>query len=355
MLYNITIPNFIYFTVLYNVSMSLSITSYLTSLKVNGASDDTIRYYTSILNEAGEFKPLEVWSRDDADAFFLSLGGKNKKSSIEVKKLVLKNYFTWAKKLDITEHIKVKMPRNDLKREEILTVEDVNKMIEAIESHFYKALVAFLFESGCRISEALSVKVQDVQETDKGMIVTIPTKAGSNCRSCSCIYSAQYIRNHLSYSMPAKDEALFNIGKNQAWAMIKKIGEAAKINKPVSPNRFRHASAADMLWRGYNEDSIRKKHGLSPTSTVPARYKHIIDIPVKPPGDIKPAQRLEIADASLQMAKLSEENVELKEKVQMLEALMQEVCDRIDITANKAGKMKKNGNSKNFNRNLYKL
>ncbi len=315
--------------------MSMNMQTYLNELKVNGIRDTTIEYYTSVLKDAAAFKPLPDWNRDDVNAYFLSLNGKNKQSSIELKKLVIKKFLTWAGRKDAVEHLKGRMPKNNLRRDDLLTVEEIDKMIEAAESPLWKAIIAFLFESGARINEVVSVKVKDTQEIDKGLIVNIPaTKTDGGYRKTLLIYSATYIRNHINYSGLGKDDLLFGVGDEWVRVMLNRLAKKAGITKPVSPHKFRHASAAYACLKGYNEDIIRKKYGWTPSSNVPARYKHLIDedvidatlekegIDVLKPGiikNIKQPESLKIADASMQLSKIMAENEDLKERISQLE------------------------------------
>ncbi len=308
----------------------MKVTSYLNELKINGVSGSTIEYYTSVLKDAATFKALPGWSRDDVNAYFIALREKNKPSSIELKKGVVKKFLIWSGRKDTVEHLKAKMPRNNLRREELLTVDDIDKLIEVADSPLWKGLIAFLFETGCRIGEAVRMKVSDVQETDKGLIASITTtKTDAGIRRTLLIYSATYIRNHLNYSGLDKSDSLFGVGDEWVRLMLKRFAKKAGIDKPMSPHKFRHASVTYAALKGYNEDIIRKKYGWSANSTVPSRYLHLIDEDVidaelakegngftpRTIQNIKQAESLKIADASMQLSKLSEENQELKERM----------------------------------------
>jgi integrase/recombinase XerD len=309
-------------------SDSMNVSSYLNELKINGISKPTLEYYTSVLKDANSFKKLPNWNRDDVNSYFLSLNGKNKQSSIELKKIVIKKFVTWAGKNESVAHLKVKIQKNNLKREDLLTVEDIDKLIETTDSPLWKAIIAFLFESGCRIGEAVSIKVKDTQETDKGLIVNIPTtKTEAGYRRTLLVYSATYIRNHINYSALSKDDLLFGVGDEWVRIMLSRLAKKAGITKPVNPHKFRHSSATYACLKGYNEEIIRKKYGWSANSTVPSRYFHLIDEDVidatlekeglditksRTFTNIKQAESLKIADASMQLSKLSEENEELK-------------------------------------------
>lgn len=159
-----------------------------------------------------------------------------------------------------------------------------------------------------------------------------------------CCLSAGYIRNHLTYS--GLTDRVFDLTDVAVWIMLKKIAEKAGIEKPVSAHKFRHSQATDMVLRGYNDSIIRKKLGWSQDSKVVSRYTHLCDndvidatlamagteIPKKPIETMKQAESLKIANASMQLSKLSEDNkaltaeiLEMKEQRKSFEADMEDM------------------------------
>lgn len=310
---------------------------YLTNLKVNGKSKNTIRQYTFLLKNLNDWKPLEEWNKSTINEYILKLDKEEySKATIETRKTILKALFTWAKRPDVVEDIKIKAIKNILRREDILTIEDVNKLIETTDSHMYKALIAFLFESGARINEVLAITKKDITETDQGMVIRVPqTKTGNDRRTVLCIFSSQYIRNHISYT--GLTDRVFPIVDVSVWEMLKKIGEKSGIEKPISAHKFRHAQATYMVIRGYSDSIIRKKLGWSQDSKVISRYQHLTDsdvidatlekaganIPKQPVANMKQAESLKIADASLQLSKLNEENNEIKAGYEELKKQME--------------------------------
>jgi integrase len=279
------------------------------------------------LTPMSEFKPLDEWANGDAIKYILKLQKTSKPSTVEAAKIIMKVYFKWLQKPEVVANIKIRNIKNNLKREDILTIEDINKLIETTDSHRYKALIALLFESGARIGEIVKIVADDIQETDRGLVISIPQfKTGNDYRRVLCIFSAQYIRNYKSYCALNKNDILFDISEPAAWRALKKIGEKSGIGKPVTPHKFRHAQATDMVLRGYQESVIRKKLGWTADSRMIARYQHIADddvinataemagsdIPKQPITNLKEAEALKIADASLQLSKLNEENAELR-------------------------------------------
>lgn len=313
------------------------IENYLNSKKVNGATEATLKNYTSLFRHFNRFKPIEAWTKKDVDGYILKLKDeKYSRATIEGRKTILKDFFKWAGKPEMVSHLDIKKVDTRLNKNDILDTSDVNKMIEATASPMYKSLIALLFESGARINEILKVRVKDCIETDKGMIVSVhQTKTGNDFRRILCVFSGQYIRNHITYSAKSKDDLLFDLTTVSVWEMLQKISKKAGIEKPVSCHKFRHAEATMMVQQGYNEAIIRKKLGWSPTSAMIARYQHLNDddvinataeksgtgtiIPKKPIENIQQAEAIKIADASFQLSKLSEENSELKKRLDDME------------------------------------
>lgn len=303
------------------------IEKYLKEQKANGLKPNTLQQNQIYLSKANDWKPINQWTKDDATAYILKLGEEYKRSSIEIQKAMIKKYFKWLGKPEVVAHLKTKMPKGCLKPDDILTPDDITLLIENTPSTLYKALIAFLFESGARINEALAVRVKDIKETDKGMIISVRTfKTGEDYRPSIYPFSAQYIRNHITYNALNPEDKLFNISDVTAWEMLKKIGKKAGITKPISPHKFRHAQATDMVLRGYHPSIINKKLGWTDDSRMFARYTHLSNDDVinatlenggkpierKPITNIKQAERISIAEASMQFSKLTEENASLQ-------------------------------------------
>ncbi len=325
------------------------IEAFINALRVNSIAEKTIQYYTYILIDIDRFKILDkTWTKADVDKYVLSLKEKNKPSSVEIKKMILKKFFQWSGKEDIINHLKIKRIKNSLKREDILDTNDVSKMIDATESPMYKALIAFLFESGARINEALNIKLNDIQETDQGMIINIPTKkTGDDYRRGIYPVSSGYIRNHIMYANITGKNRIFPITSGHANKMLQLIGKNAGIEKPVTCHKFRHAQATDMVVRGYQESIIRKKLGWTDSSRMIATYTHLVDddvinatleksgqeIKPKPIANVKTAEPMNIVDIGGIVSRLVEKNAQLEEQIEALRDIInQKDEDRKDRT-----------------------
>ncbi|NJD52980.1 MAG: site-specific integrase [Candidatus Methanoperedens sp.] len=331
--------------------MILMISKFLQEEEVNYIKPNTIQTHRSILNRAEKYKSLSEWDKNIFNQYIIDLQKRSKRGTVEITKSILRKYFVWLGKSEMVAHIRVKMPKSNLKRDDILSVEDVNKLIETIDSPMYKALISFLFESGGRINEVLAVKVEDIEETDRGMIISVPsTKTGEDHRRSLYTFSASYIRNHLTYAVLKKEDRLFPVKRAAVAEMLHAIEGSAKTGKHVNPHAFRHARATDLVLRGCQESIIRKHLGWVGDSKMIATYQHIVDEDVinameamdavnpgetpviirKPVGKIKKAEPISVADAALQLGKIAEDNRNIMEALKENEDFSHQVSEQND-------------------------
>lgn len=323
--------------------------NYIQELKAQKHSEGSVKNEFWVLNTLDQFKPLEHINKNDLMRFFENLNKPD--NSLLLFQSIVKKYFKAIGKPDISDWIKKKRPRETLRSEDILTTDDINKMIEATDNHYWKAMIAFLYETGCRISEAMSLKFKDFQDTDQGMIVNIlTTKTAAGYRKLILPFSSQYIRNLKLYAESSGTDIVFKLQLCQTNKILRRIAKKAGIDKPISCHKFRHGQATDLVRRGYNEAIIRKKLGWSATSLMIARYQHLNDedvinatldntgklpITAAPRTEIKEAERISLVDAAMQFSKLSEENENLKMRMSQRDA-------RLDALENAFSILQKN-------------
>jgi len=312
--------------------------------KVNGLKENTLINIESKFKQASEWKPINNWKREDVKKYLSYMIDQGyKKSYIEMTKSLLKRYFIYAGKEKFVKDLKVKFPKIGLKASDILTPEDVNKMIISATLPRDKALIAALFESGARISELIAIRVKDLQETPQGMKVLIPgTKTGEEYRPCLLINSAQYIRNHVIYPPLKVDDKVFDFTSVTAQRIVKDAAKKAEITKPVSPHKLRHSQATYMTRKGYQESIIRAKMGWTGESKMVARYTHldgqdVLNATLEKEGHkehitntelikpITPGVPISIADPSMEFARINNENIELKSRLENVEKMISSI------------------------------
>lgn len=333
------------------------IEQYFRDITLKGFSQKTIaskRYRLYALNRLLS-KPLQEWKKEEIDNHLFNMHGRLKPTTIENTKTDIIAFFKHINQAYKVEHLTIIVHECPLKKEDILTVDDINLLIKSTNSPLYQAIIVFLFESGARISEVLEMRVSDITETPQGMVAYVhQTKYGKDLRPVLCIRSAKYIRRLIAYMDLPKTSYLFPSPKlggtgrvayeandkehlhyNAIDKNLKKIAKRAGITKPVHCHVFRHACTDYMLTLGYNEATIKKELGWKPASRAIDRYTHMNhqDVfnarlakegnggiqPQQPIATINDPEELEVANNEAIIKKLVADN---KEKGDLLKGLM---------------------------------
>jgi len=219
--------------------------------------------------------------------------GKETNTTYDHKK-ILKIFFRWIKLgsrsfRDVgnppeLKHVKQKQVAEKIVREELITETDIKNMLQACNNLRDKALLHVHYEAGTRPGELLSLQIKHVKQDQYGMIIAVDGKTGA--RPIRLIESVPSLSKWLS-DHPFKDNpesplwtnfSKNTYGKRMTHATATKIlyraCRKAGINKHVNLKLFRHSEATRTA-TFMTEATLRKRHGWSPTSKMPAKYAHI--------------------------------------------------------------------------------
>lgn len=243
-------------------------------------------------------KNIARWANKDLDKTdkkdMVRIVGKLEKShySYTVKfgtKISIKKFYKW---LNGGEEYpdKVKWIRSAKKQkkklpEELLSREDVEKMINAAEHIRDKALISVLYESGFRVGELLSLLIKSIEFDEYGAkIIVRDGKTGMRKIRLvsSAPYLATWIENHPLRDNP-ESPLWIGVGtrnKNKricyenARALIHTIAKKANIKKRVYPHLFRH-STATKLANHLTEAQMNQYFGWVQGSKMASIYVHL--------------------------------------------------------------------------------
>lgn len=157
-------------------------------------------------------------------------------------------------------------------------------MIRAASNPRDRAIIALLYDSGCRIGEIGNLKIKHVVFDQYGGVLHVDGKTGN--RRVRIIFSCPYLASWLEHH-PFKDNPesymWINIGHRQrelqmqyqAFAMmIKRLAKKAGIKKNIHAHLFRHSRSTELaqhLTQAQMESHLGWIHG----STMPATYIHL--------------------------------------------------------------------------------
>jgi integrase/recombinase XerD len=174
-----------------------------------------------------------------------------------------------------------------LQRHDLLTADDVEKLLRAAESPRDRALIATLWESGSRISETGNLQVKHVGHHEFGYTLDLSGKTGH--RNILVVSAAPYLAQWLSIHPRANDpdSPLWLCGdhtkpRHVAYAglraILKRTLHHAGITKRLYPHLFRHSRPTYLLAMGImNEQQAKAYFGWTPDSNMLATYCHLID------------------------------------------------------------------------------
>lgn len=170
--------------------------------------------------------------------------------------------------------------------EDLLTEEEVNKMVGVCENIRDKTFISLLYESGARIGEILNLRIKHIVFAEwGGAYLMLNGKTGM--RRVTVISSVPLLSTYLDMH-PSKDkpEHFFFlvkgggiIGYRQmtyagARKMIKEVAVRAGIKKRIHPHLFRHSSATRAA-KFLTESQMKEYYGWTGGSDMPCVYVHL--------------------------------------------------------------------------------
>lgn len=205
-------------------------------------------------------------------------------------KIVLKMFYKWllGKDEEFPKVIKWLKPRlkNEKHKlpEELLSVEDIQKLANATTTPRDKAFILALYESGCRVGELLYLKLKNVQFDQYGGILRVSGKTGD--RRVRIIASVQvlsiWLQEHPDKDKPDAPLWPARLGRYQPvpcsypsiLVMLHRAKKIAGIKKRVHPHLFRH-SRATALANKLTENQMKEYFGWTQGSDMAATYVHL--------------------------------------------------------------------------------
>lgn len=121
--------------------------------------EDIVRLVAEI-----EQKPFSAWTKRDY-------------------KIILKKFYQWLYNCEegypaVVKWIKANNSQNSLKKSDLLTPDEIKKLVEAAVTLRDKALILVLAESGRRIGEVLTLRINDIEFDNIGARLLVDGKTG---------------------------------------------------------------------------------------------------------------------------------------------------------------------------------
>jgi len=267
---------------------------------LRGLSIRTVESYTSNARVFLEYcdRPSEQLNEYDIRKFLLYLINEKKVMPGTVNAYSAAIRFLFAVTFNRTLNY-LQIPRQKKRRTlpEVLTREEVSSIIESCKNIKHKAMLAVIYSSGLRISEAAALKTTHIDS--KNMRLFVESGKGGKDRytllSETCLH---VLRQYFRIYRPKHPEGWLFLGANNVSHITYRAIELAfdkavkktNITKHVSVHTLRHAFATHLLEDGASLLQIKELLGHSSIKSTTV-YLHLANLTsdIKSPLDNSPA------------------------------------------------------------------
>ena len=251
-----------------------------TELKLRGFSNTTIKTYIrhnkAFLDYVKKYEN-EIYE-DDIKSYlaYLINDKKVKPASSSLTLSALKLYYKEILEKEIFK--KIKNPKPEKKIPIVLTKEEIKKLLSVTKNSKHKLLLEFMYSSGLRVSEAVKMKVNDLDLSEKMGKIT----SGKGRKDRYIILSEIMIESLMRYLKNREEESEYvfsgikygHLSIRMAQKLIKSSARKAGIKKRVFCHALRSSFATHLLESGTDIRIIQELLGHSNLSTT-ERYTKV--------------------------------------------------------------------------------
>lgn len=253
---------------------------YLGAKRIDGLSPRTLDNYQHCLDQfAGKVtKPVNRITTDDIRGYINYLSERRglAETSLQTHISTLRAFFGWLmveEKIKKNPMLKIHSLKLDKRNaRQALNTEELERLRDACESYRDKALVEFLVSSGCRLSEAVALRMDDLNfqdrtvmvrgKGDKERLVYFSVRAGLMLREYARTRkggAGLFVSSKAPYE-PLKQRAIQRI--------IHGLSEKAGLEGKVHPHLLRHTFATHALNSGMDVTVIQRLLGHEDLATT---------------------------------------------------------------------------------------
>jgi integrase/recombinase XerD len=249
-----------------------------TELKLRGFSPNTEKtylYHNRLFIDFIKKQPADITESDIKLYLAELLGKQQEKSSVALVRSALLFYYNEVLKKNISA---IKTPKIPKKLPITLSKEEIKQLIDAATHEKSKLLIKVIYASGLRVSEALKLKVEDLEMEQKiGWV-----RNGKGGKDRMIILSEQVLAELKSFlrSRSIQKGYIF-LGKDgkpmtsrNAQKIVSTAARSAGITKPVTPHKLRHSFATHLREAGQDLRVIQELLGHSSIQTTEI-YTHV--------------------------------------------------------------------------------
>lgn len=274
--------------VIYDNSDSQIISKFFIAKSVEGLCQSSLNYYRIILRafilQVG--KHIKEIITDDIRVY-LAYKKINRCSDNTLNNIrrTLSSFFTWCTEegiIDRNPMLRIKGVRQVKKLKKPLSEDEMEKLRSLAKTKRNKAIIEFLFSTGCRVSEMVNVNRNDVDWQNAQIDVLGKGRKyrtvylSARCKIALQEYiatrsddlDALFLSDYEGMSQPFRQmKQLSRISRSAVEIMLRNLGKRAGISN-VHPHRFRRTAATTALKRGMPIEQVQRMLGHESIQTT---------------------------------------------------------------------------------------
>ena len=178
--------------------------------------------------------------------------------------------------------IRLKRPRKNLMFPNILSLEEINLILDAISNIKHRAMVSLMYSAGLRRSEVLAIKPQNI-DSSRMRVKVENGKGGKDRYTILSTKTLETLRLHYRYNRPKvylfepNGKPGQKLSAATIRSVVKNAVKKAHISKEVSCHTFRHCFATHLLENNINLKVIQQMMGHSSLKTT-SRYLQVANV-----------------------------------------------------------------------------
>ncbi|WMJ81875.1 site-specific tyrosine recombinase XerD [Clostridium sp. MB40-C1] len=263
--------------------------NFIEDMRKKELSNNTIEAYKRDINKFNKFISKRKEKVDEIDivsimAYVQALKKEGSANSSIIRNLVsIRGFYKYLIKIGKTNEnplINYEVPKNKRNIPEILTVEEVDKLLSAPDLDTSKgvrdrAMLEIMYAAGIKVSELLTLSIFDIStklsyikckgSKNKERIIPIGSYA------VNCLNDYLKIRNRINLNN--SNLLFFNLrgGKMTRqgfWKIVKEYATESGINKRIDSYTLRHSFAVHLLQNGADMKSVQELLGHNSIATT---------------------------------------------------------------------------------------
>ena len=254
---------------------------YLEQLHQGRYRDNTIKTYTHYFKQfIAHFSERELpgIAKEEINEYILQLIRERNISPSQQNQRINSIKFYYEKVLkNNKEYYDIGRPRRRHQLPDVLSKEEIGKMIKVTDNLKHKCLIALIYSCGLRRGEAINLKLEDIDS--KRMLIKVRDGKGGKDRYIG--FSEHLLTILRDYYREYKTSVYLFQGQKggkysaeSIWNVTKKVAAQAGIKRRVHPHILRHSFATHHIEQGVDIRFIQEWLGHESIKTT-QRYTHV--------------------------------------------------------------------------------